>query len=796
MHPQGIGQTVLRREDNRLLKGKGQFVADLLPENTYYCAFLRSPHAHALIKSINVSDAQKALGVYAVLTGQDMFNDGVGKMTPLWIIPGAEGSQMNEPPRYSITIDRVRHVGEIVAMVVAKTAHQALDATELILVDYEVLDAVVNVRDAAKESAPQLHSQAPNNLCVKFHRGAKEPVDAAFAKAKHHVRVEIKNHRIVCAAIEPRAVLAQVSPSLGDDGHELTIWSATQVPHHIRKLTSEQLNLPENSIRVIAPDVGGGFGTKGKLYPEETILAWACKKLKLTLKWTSTRSEAFISDYQARDHMTSAEMALDEKGHILGVRVKTYAAVGAYISTVGAAVPTTVYTAVLSGPYKIPAVFAEVDAMFTNTVPTDAYRGAGRPEACFVLERLIEEAAIQTGIDRMELRSKNFIKSSEMPYATPLGPIYDSGDFQRLFDRALVASDFAGFEKRRAISKENGMIRGFGICYFLESSGVAPSKYAGMFGARAGFFDSADIRVSADGSILLMCGTHSHGQAHATTFPQVIASKIGLPLSMIELVEGDTGRVPYGTGTFGSRSMVIAGGAMTMACKKIIDKAKLLAAHLLGCDVVDVEHQVNDGLGYFISHKSNEKLDWYQVARAATYAHNLPPGMEPVLHENAFFDPPNLTWSNGAQACEIEINPQTGVTKLLSYIAIDDVGTVINPMIVEGQVHGAIAQGIGQALFESAVYEPDSGQIMTGSFMDYAMPRADILPDFLSEADETQPCTHNPLGVKGCGESGTIGAPAAITSAMMDALGSVGVRGIEMPFTSNKIWHALQKSPS
>jgi len=795
MHPQGIGQTVLRREDNRLLKGKGQYVADLLPENTYYCAFLRSPHAHALIKSINISKAQKSLGVYAVLTGQDMFRDGVGKMTPLWIIPGAEGTEMNEPPRYSITIDRVRHVGEIVAMVVATTVNQAIDATELIEVDYEVLDAVVNVRDAAKESAPQLHSQAPNNLCVKFHRGAKEPVDAAFAKAKHHVRVEIKNHRIICAAIEPRAVLAQVSPSLGEDGHELTIWSATQVPHHIRKLTSEQLNLPENSIRVIAPDVGGGFGTKGKLYPEETILAWACKKLKLTLKWTSTRSEAFISDYQARDHMTFAEMALDEQGHILGVRVKTYAAVGAYISTVGAAVPTTVYTAVLSGPYKIPAVFAEVDAMFTNTVPTDAYRGAGRPEACFVLERLIEEAALQIGIDRMELRSKNFIKSSEMPYSTPLGPIYDSGDFQRLFDRALVASDFAGFEKRRAISKENGMIRGFGICYFLESSGVAPSKYAGMFGARAGFFDSADIRVSADGSILLMCGTHSHGQAHATTFPQVIASKIGLPLSMIELVEGDTGRVPYGTGTFGSRSMVIAGGAMTMACKKIIDKAKLLAAHLLGCDLVDVEHQVNDGLGYFISHKSNEKLDWYQVARAATYAHNLPPGMEPVLHENAFFDPPNLTWSNGAQACEIEINPQTGVTKLLSYIAIDDVGTVINPMIVEGQVHGAIAQGIGQALFESAVYEPDSGQIMTGSFMDYAMPRADILPDFISEADETQPCTHNPLGVKGCGESGTIGAPAAITSAMMDALGSVGVRGIEMPFTSNKIWHALQKSP-
>ena len=518
-------------------------------------------------------------------------------MTPLWIIPGANGSQMNEPPRYSITTDKVRHVGEIVAMVIAKTVHQAIDATELIEVDYEVLDSVVNVEKAALSNAPQLHSQAPNNLCVKFHRGVKEPVDRAFEKATHRIRVEIKNHRIVCAALEPRAVVAQVSPSLGDDGHELTIWSATQVPHHIRKLTSEQLNLPENSIRVIAPDVGGGFGTKGKLYPEETILAWACKKLKTTLKWTSTRSEAFISDYQARDHMTTAEMALDENGYILGVRVKTFAAVGAYISTVGAAVPTTVYTAVLSGPYKIPAVFAEVDAMFTNTVPTDAYRGAGRPEACFVLERLIEEAAVQTGMDRMDLRRKNFIKSTDMPYSTPLGPIYDSGDFQRLFNRALEVSDFAGFEKRRALSKQNGMIRGFGVCYFLESSGVAPSKYAGMFGARAGFFDSADIRVSADGSILLMCGTHSHGQAHATTFPQVIASKIGLPLSMIELVEGDTGRVPYGTGTFGSRSMVIAGGAITMACNKILDKSKLLAAHLLACDVTDIDHQIVDGLG-------------------------------------------------------------------------------------------------------------------------------------------------------------------------------------------------------
>jgi carbon-monoxide dehydrogenase large subunit len=793
MHPQGIGKSVLRREDNRMLLGKGQYVADLLPENTYYCAFLRSPHAHALIQGIDIEVAKNSPGVVSVLTGQDMLKDGIGKMTPLWMIPGADGSQMNEPPRYSITPDRVRHVGEIVALVVARTVNQAIDAIELIEVDYEVLNAVVDVKQAAQNNAPQLHQEAPNNLCVRFHRGSSAPVDAAFVKATHTIEVDIINHRIICAALEPRAVLAQPSPSCGDDGHELTLWSATQVPHHIRKLTSEQLNIPENSIRVIAPDVGGGFGTKGKLYPEETILAWACKKLNLTLKWTSTRSEAFISDYQARDHSTHAEMALDSDGFILGVRVNTYAAVGAYISTVGAAVPTTVYTAVLSGPYKIPAVFAEVHAMFTNTVPTDAYRGAGRPEACFVLERLIEQAAIQTGMDRMELRRKNFIKTSDMPYATPLGPIYDSGDFQRLFDRALVVADYANFEERRKLSREKGLIRGFGICYFLESSGVAPSKYAGMFGARAGFFDSADIRVAADGSILLMCGTHSHGQAHATTFPQVIASKIGLPLSMIELVEGDTGRVPYGTGTFGSRSMVVAGGAISMACTKILNKAILLAAYILKTEVSDVRHQIIDGLGFFVSQKMQHKLSWYDVARAITYAHDLPEGMEPVLHENAFFDPPNLTWSNGAQACEVEIDPKSGVTKLLSYIAIDDVGSVINPMVVEGQVHGAIAQGIGQALFESAVYDRETGQIMTGSFMDYAMPRADILPDFFSEVDETQPCTHNPLGVKGCGESGTIGAPAAITSAMIDALGSVGVSGVEMPFTSNKIWNAIQK---
>jgi carbon-monoxide dehydrogenase large subunit len=688
----------------------------------------------------------------------------------------------------------VRHVGEAVAMVAAATRNQALDAAELVEVDWEPLPAVVDLRDAAAAGAPQLHPEAPGNLCVRFQRGSRNAVDEAFAGAAHNVAVDIFNHRIICAAMEPRAVIAVASATRGLDGHAVTLWSATQVPHHIRKFVAEQLDLPENAVRVIAPDVGGGFGTKGKHYPEEVILAWAARRLERPLKWVSTRSEAFVSDYQARDHVTRAELALDPDGRFLGLRVSTLAAVGAYVSTVGAAVPTSVYTGVLSGPYRIPAIFADVRVLFTNTVPTDAYRGAGRPEACFVLERLVEEAAQQLGIDRIELRRRNFIPASAMPYTTAIGPTYDTGDFARLFERALVLADYAGFPARRAEAEKRGMLRGFGVCYFVESSGVAPSKYAGMFGARAGFFDSADIRVAADGSLLVMCGTHSHGQAHATTFPQVLASRIGVPLAQIELVEGDTGRVPYGTGTFGSRSMVIAGSAIVMAADKVIAKAKRVAAHMLEADAADIEHRVVDGAGEFRVAGTDRRVGWAEVARAATYAHDLPPGMEPVLHENAFFDPTNLTWSNGAQTCEVEIDPATGVTRIVSYVGVDDIGTVINPMVVEGQVHGAIAQGVGQAMFEAAVYDRESGQLQSGSFMDYPMPRADTLPDFVSETDESQPCTHNPLGAKGCGESGTIGAPAAITSAMRDALAPLGVRGLEMPFTIDKVWRAIRQA--
>lgn len=791
MHPEGIGAAVLRREDLRFLTGGGQFVADLSFEGQLHCAFVRSPHAHARIRAIDTAAAAAAPGVRMVCTGADMAADKVGPMLALWRIPGAGGTKMNEPPRWALARGAVRHVGEPVAMVVAATREQATDAAELIAIDWEPLAAVVDVRDAARPGAQQLHPEAPGNLCVRFQRGDAQSVASAFAGAKHVVKLDLINHRLCCAAIEPRAVIAVASANRGMDGHELTLWSATQVPHHIRKLVAEQLELPENSIRVIGPDVGGGFGTKGKHYPEEIILAWAARKMNRPLKWVSTRSEAFVSDYQARDHVTHAELALDQGGKFLALQVETLAAVGGYVSTVGAAVPTSVYTGVLSGPYVIPAIFVDVKVLFTNTVPTDAYRGAGRPEACYVLERLCEAASRQLGIDRFEIRRRNFIPAAAMPYKTPVGPVYDTGNFAKLFERALELADWRGFEARRAQSGAKGLLRGFGICYFVESSGVAPSRYAGLFGARAGFFESADIRVAADGSLLVMCGTHNHGQGHATSFAQVLASKIGVPLSKIEVFEGDTGRVPYGTGTFGSRSMVVAGSAIVTAADKIIAKAKRAAAHMLEAAERDIEFSVTGGEGRFRVVGTDRGLRWEEVARALTYAHDLPAGMEPVLHENAFYDPTNLTWSNGAQACEVEIDPATGVTRLASYVCVDDIGTVINPIIVEGQVHGAAAQGIGQALLEATAYDPESGQILTGSFMDYAMPRADSLPSFLSERDETQPCTHNPLGAKGCGESGTIGAPAAIASAMLDALAPTAAAELAMPYTPHRVWRAL-----
>jgi carbon-monoxide dehydrogenase large subunit len=797
-HPQGIGVGVLRREDRRFLLGRGRYVSDLQPRDVLHAAFVRSPHAHAHIVGIDANSARQLPGVRAVLTGQDMADDGIGVMRGLYRLAGADGAPMAEPPRYALARGTVRHVGEPLALVLADTPQQAADAAEAVQVEWQPLPSVVDARDAARPDAPRVHADLPNNLCVQTQRGDAAATDAAFARAAHIARVSLRNQRLCCAAIEPRAVLAQPADEGGSglaaDGATLTLWTSTQTPHHVRLLVSEQLGMAENALRVISPDVGGGFGTKGKHYPEEAVLAWAAGRLQRTLKWVSSRSEAFVSDYQARDHWTEAELALDAAGHFIGLRVRTQAALGAWASTVGPAIPASIYAAILSGPYRIPAIDIAVQVLFTHTVPTDAYRGAGRPEACFVLEQLCEQAARVSGIDRFALRRINFIPSSAMPYRTPIGPVYDCGDFARLFEKALQVSDFKGFFERRARSAKDGMLRGFGACYFVESSGVAPSRMAGMLGARAGMFESAQIRIAADASLQLACGTHSHGQGHATSFAQVVASRLGLPLARIEVIEGDTARVPYGTGTFGSRSMVLAGSASMQACDRLTEKARRVAAHLLEADERDVGFAVQAGEGRFAIQGTDRSVGWPAVARALNTGHQLPPGMEPGLQETAFYDPSNFAWSNGAQACEVEIDPATGVLRILRYVCIDDIGTVVNPVIVEGQVHGATAQGIGQALMESTEWD-GSGQLLSGSFMDYALPRASDLPWFETECDESQPCTHNPLGAKGCGEAGTIGAPAALMSAVQDALSCIGATAPDMPLSAHKLWRAIQQAP-
>ncbi len=774
----GIGAPVLRKEDARFLTGRGRFVADLVFAGELHAVFVRSPHAHARIERIDAKTARRMPGVVAIFTGADMAADGVGAIRSLWPLKMPDGRMMNEPPRWALARGTVRHVGEAVAVVIAESRDAAADASERIEIDYAPLDVVTSARDALGSKAPQLHPEAPGNLCFRWSRGDAAAAEAAFARAARVVQIDLVNHRIAGAAIEPRAVIGIPQA----DG--FTLYAATQVPHHVRRLVTEQLGIPEGAIRVISPDVGGGFGYKGKHYPEETAVAWAARRLGRPVKWVASRNESFLSDNQARDHATHAELALGADGEFLGLKVSTIANLGAYVSTVGAAIPSAIYSALLAGLYRTPAIHVEVTGVFTNTLPTDAYRGAGRPEACYVLERLADRAARALGLDRAEIRRRNFIPRAAMPYKTPIGPTYDSGDFPAIFEQALAASDYAGFAARRRESEARGKRRGIGLACYLESSGVAPSRLAGMMGARAGFFESAEIKVEPDGGVRASLGTHNHGQGHATSFAQILSDRLGVPLAKIEIVEGDTAAVPYGTGTFGSRSIAVGGSALDRAAMKIVAKGKKIAAHLLEAAEGDIEF----AKGAFRVAGTDRVLAFAEVARAAYVPHNYPlETLEPGLVESAFYDPPNFAFSNGAHVCETEIDPDTGIVRILRYTAVDDVGTVINPIIVEGQVQGGLAQGIGQALLERCVY--DDGQLLSASFLDYAMPRADDLPNFVSRFDQRQPCTHNPLGAKGCGESGTIGAPAAVVSAVLDAL---GLDDIEMPLTPERVWRAMR----
>jgi carbon-monoxide dehydrogenase large subunit len=776
--PQGpIGQPLKRREDARFLTGAGQYTDDVVLQGQTYAVFVRSPYAHARIVSVDASQALKAPGVHKVFTGADLAEAKVNGLPCGWQIHSKDGSPMKEPPHPVLAQGKVRYVGDPVALVVADTLLQAKDAAEKVEVEYDELAPVIDITKA--DGAPSaVHDDVPDNVCYDWGHGTKDAVDAAFAKATQVSTLEFTNNRLIPNAIEPRAANAVYTKH--DDAY--TLYVANQNPHVERLLMCAfVLGLPESKVRVIAPDVGGGFGSKIFLYPEEVALVWASKRVGRPIKWTAERSESFLTDAHGRDHATRVELAMDGQGHFLALRVKTIANMGAYLSTFASAVPTILYATLLAGQYKTPAIYAEVKAVFTNTAPVDAYRGAGRPEATYVVERIVETAARDMGLDPAELRRRNFV--TEFPYATPVGLTYDVGNYAAHLDKAMELADVAGYPARKAASKARGKLRGLGYSCYIEACGLAPSNIAGALGARAGLFEAGEVRVHPTGTVTVFTGSHSHGQGHETTFAQVVAAKLGIPVESVEIVHGDTGRVPFGMGTYGSRSLAVGGTAIIKAVDKIIAKGKKIAAHLLEASDSDIAFDN----GEFKIAGTDKKIPFGQVALTAYVPHNYPlDKLEPGLNENAFYDPTNFTYPSGSYVCEIEVDPETGVSRVDRFTAVDDFGNLVNPMIVAGQVHGGLAQGLGQAMLEGCVYDAQSGQLMTGSYMDYAMPRASDLPSFTVDHTVT-PCSHNPLGVKGCGEAGAIGSPAAYMNALTDAL---GVRDLPMPATAERVWRA------
>ena len=774
-----IGARIQRKEDYRFLTGVGQYTDDVTLPGQTYAAFVRSPHAHARIKKISLDRGKKSPGVLAIYTGADLAAAKVGGLPCGWLITDVNGQPMKEPPHPCLAQGKALHVGDQVAVVIAETLEQARDAAELVEVDYDVLPAVVDVKKA-RTSKP-IHEIAPDNTCYVWALGDKAAVDGAFAKAAHVTRLDFINNRLIPNAIEPRA--ANATYSRAEEGY--TLYVSNQNPHVERLLmTAFVLGLPENKVRVVAPDVGGGFGSKIYLYAEDVVVTWAAKQLNRAVKWTAERSESFVSDAHGRDHVTSAELALDKDGKFLAMRVTTTANMGAYLSTFASCIPTILYATLLAGQYTTPAIHCEVTAVFTNTAPVDAYRGAGRPEATYVVERLVETAAREMKIDPAEIRRRNFIRS--FPYQTPVALCYDTGDYEATLSAAMKLADVAGFSSRRQQSLKNGKLRGMGYACYIEACGIAPSNVAGALGARAGLFEAGEIRVHPTGTVTVFTGSHAHGQGHETTFAQVVADRLGLTMEQVEIVHGDTAKVLFGMGTYGSRSIAVGGTAIVKALDKIVAKGKKIAAHLMEAAEADIEYE----RGVFKVAGTDKKKMFGEVAFAAYVPHNYPlDKLEPGLNENAFYDPTNFTFPAGSYVCEVEIDRETGATQIVKFTAVDDFGRVINPMIVEGQVHGGLTQGIGQAMTENSLYD-GSGQLLTGSFMDYAIPRAGDVPMFQLDMRET-PCTHNPLGVKGCGEAGAIGAPAAVMNAITDAL---GVKDLPMPATAQTVWRSMHKA--
>ena len=780
-----VGTPVRRREDYRFLTGQGTYTDDINRPHQLYAYILRSPYANARITNIDTAAAAQAPGVAAVFTAKDMIADGVGGLPCGWQIHSKDGSPMAEPPHPPLATDRVRHVGDPVAVVVAETLEQAREAADQIQIDYRRGAAVVDPGEALKPGAPQVFADVPGNLCYDWSLGDLAAVDAAIAKAARVVKLDLTNNRLVPNAMEPRAAIGEFDRATG----EYTLFTTSQNPHVIRLLMGAfVLHIPEAKLRVVAPDVGGGFGSKIYHYAEEAIVTWAAGKVRRPVKWTAERSESFMSDAHGRDHITHVELALDADAKFLALKVSTIANMGAYLSTFAPCIPTYLYGTLLAGTYTTPAIYVETKAVFTHTVPVDAYRGAGRPEATFLLERIVDLAADEIGIDPAELRRRNFIPADAFPYQTPVALRYDSGDYQTTLELALKAADYAGFEARRREALASGKLRGIGIATYIEACGIAPSAVVGSLGARAGLYESAAVRVHPTGSVSILTGSHAHGQGHETTFSQVVADRLGIPIESIEIVHGDTNKIPYGMGTYGSRSLAVGGSAIVKAMDKVIAKGRKIAAHLLEAAEADVEFAD----GKFTVAGTDRSKSFGEVALTAYVPHNYPEDLEPGLDETAFYDPKNFTYPSGAHIAEVEIDPETGHLTIVNFTASDDFGRIVNPMIVAGQVHGGLAQGIGQALLEGCVYDKETGQLLTGSYNDYAMPRAEDFPWFSLSTNVT-PCTHNPLGVKGCGEAGAIGAPAALTNAIVDALKPLGVRHLDMPATPERLWRVIQQ---
>jgi carbon-monoxide dehydrogenase large subunit len=779
-----IGRRVQRKEDSRLLTGKGRFVDDLIRPDSARAAFVRSPHAHAVIVRIDISAANGMPGVLAVLTGRDWEAAGLGRSPNLWTVTSRDGRPMKEVKRPILTADRVRHVGDTVAIVVAETREQALDAAETVHVEYDPLPPVIGCAHALRKGSPLLHDELGTNEVFDWDMGDKAAVTAAFDRAGHVTTLDLLNNRVAPCPLEPRAVVGEYDAA----SDRYTLWTTTQNPHLVRQwLAEETLLVPEHKIRVVAPDVGGGFGQKIYHYPEEATVLWASRLVKRPVRWTATRSENLAVDTHARDHVTKCRMAFAADGSILALDVDTIADLGAYLSPFASCIPTYFYAPLLSEVYKIPHIYCRVRAAYTNTTPVDAYRGAGRPECLFVVERLIENGARELGLDVWQLRTRNLIQPHEFPFKTATNVTYDSGNYPGMFQIARELSRYEDLRAEQARLRQQGILLGIGMSGFVDAAGAGPSKLIAKQGSHVGFWDVATIRVHPSGKVSVFCGSHSHGQGHATTYSQIVAERLGCEIDDIEIVEGDTDRVPFGMGTYASRSLSVVGAAIAQGLDRVVDKGGRLAAHLLECDQRDVAFE----MGKYQIVGTDRVISFRDIAKLAYRGSDYPEGFELGLEEVVFHDPENYNFPSGLHLCTVLVDPETGAVKLRDFYAVDDVGRMINPMVVEGQIHGGLAQGIGQALMEHCVFDGGSGQLVTGTFMDYAIPRAGDLPSFQLGTQET-PSPDHPLGVKGAGESGTIGAPAAVANAVIDALWHLGVRHIDMPLTPARVWHAIR----